>query len=171
MKNFKNYMNEKFGSIPMDNDSLRWLLDNERNTNPQDEAKATDVPITVDELKRAVQKGKPNKAPGGDGVSQDFFKTNWSTIKYELLEVVNQTYIYGQISDNQKHRMIVCVPKKPRSMWPEDFRHLTLLNADLKLLSRILAIRIRTWLSTLLHPRENCGIHDHNIFDAIAGVS
>jgi hypothetical protein len=48
-----------------------------------------------------VQKGKPNKAPGGDGVSQDFFKTMWDTIKYEILEVVKQIYIDGQISDNQ----------------------------------------------------------------------
>ena len=61
-------------------------------------------------------------------------------------------------------------PKKPRPMRPEDFRHLTLLNADLKLLSRILANRIRPWLATLLHPSQHCGIQGHNIFQAIAGV-
>ena len=55
-------------------------------------------------------------------------------------------------------------------MRPEDFRHLTLLNADLKLLSRILANRIRPWLATLLHPSQHCGIQGHNIFQAIAGV-
>jgi hypothetical protein len=151
---FKNYMYENFGNISTDNDSLRQLLGNRHNTLPPDAAGAIDVHITIDELKRAVQKGKPNKAPGGDGIGQDFFKTMWDTIKYELLEVVNKMYIDGHISDNQKHGMIICVPKKPRPMRPEDFRHLTLLNADLKLLSRILANRIRPWLATLLHPSQ-----------------
>jgi hypothetical protein len=55
----------------------------------------------------------------------------------------NQMYVDDQISDNQKHGMIVCVPKKARTMSPEDFRHLTLLNTDIKFLSRILANRLR----------------------------
>jgi len=66
--------------------------------------------------------------------------------------------------------MIVCVPKKPRPVWPEDLRSLTLLNADLKLLSRILANRIHPWLATLLPPSQHCEIHGHNIFEAIAGI-
>jgi hypothetical protein len=93
LKTFKNYMYEKFGNISTDNDSLRRLLGNGHNTLPPDAAEAIYVPITMDELKRAVQKGKPNKAPGGYGISQDFSKTMWDTIKYELLEVVNKMYI------------------------------------------------------------------------------
>jgi hypothetical protein len=41
---------------------------------PQDAANAMDIPITMDELWCAVRKGKSNKAPGADGISQDFFK-------------------------------------------------------------------------------------------------
>jgi hypothetical protein len=98
LKTFKNYMYEKFGNISTDNDSLRWLLCYRLNTLPQDAAETIDAPITMDELKRAVQKGKPNKAPGWDSISRDFFKTIWDTIKYEVLEVVNEMYIDGQIS-------------------------------------------------------------------------
>jgi hypothetical protein len=84
--------------------------------------------------------------------------------------VIDKMYMDGQISDNQKHWMIVCVPKKPRPMRPEDLQHLTLLNADLKLVSWILAKRIRPWLATLLHPSQHCEIQGHNIFEAICGV-
>jgi hypothetical protein len=62
-------MYEVFGNIPTDNDSLRRLLDYEHNTLPPNAAEAIDVLITVDELKRTVQRGKPNKAPGGDCIS------------------------------------------------------------------------------------------------------
>jgi hypothetical protein len=68
LKTVKNYMYEKFGNIPTDNDSLRRLLGNGHNNLSPDAAEAIDVLITVNELKRAVQKGKPNKAPGGDGI-------------------------------------------------------------------------------------------------------
>jgi hypothetical protein len=99
LKTFKNYMYEKFGNIATDNDSLRQLLSDTHNILPQEAAEAMDAPITMDELRRAVQKGKPNKAPGLDGISQDFFKTMWDTIKHELLEVVNEMYKDGQISN------------------------------------------------------------------------
>jgi hypothetical protein len=94
----------------------------------------------------------------------------WATIKEDLLEIINHTYIDGKISDKQKHGLIVCVPKKPRPTRPEDFRHLTLLIADLKLMSRILANPISPWLTSILHPSQHCGIYGHSISEAIATV-
>jgi hypothetical protein len=91
-------MYEKFGNINTDYDSLRRLRVDRQNSLPKNTAGAFDFPITMDELKRAVQKGKPNKAPDWDGISHDFFKIMWESIKNELLEVVNEMYIDGQIS-------------------------------------------------------------------------
>ena len=79
-------------------------------------------------------------------------------------------YIDRMISDNEKHGLIVCVPKKLRHTRPEDFRHLTLLNADLKLMTRILAKRTIPWLTFILHPSQQCGIYGHSIFEATANV-
>jgi len=39
-------------------------------------------------------------------------------------------YVEGNITDKQKHGMIVWTPKKPKPIHPEDYRPLTLLNAD-----------------------------------------
>jgi hypothetical protein len=138
LKNFKNYMYEKFGNISTDYDSLRWLLGDRHNTLPQDAAEAMDALITMDELKQAVQNGKPNKTPGWDGIGQDFFEKMCDTIKYRLIDVVNEMCIDGHISDNLKNGMVMC-PQKPRPMIAEDYRPLTLLNADFQLLSRIIA--------------------------------
>jgi hypothetical protein len=157
-------MYKKFDRITIDYDSLQRLLDGRNNTLPNE------TTVAMDKLKRAVMKGKPNKAPGWDGISNDFFRTVWDTIKHELLEVVNDMYRDGQVSVNQKHGMIVCVPKKPRPMRTDDYRHLTLLNTDFKLLARIISNRIHPWATTILHPSQYCGLQDHNIFEAVAGV-
>jgi len=92
------------------------------------------------------------------------------SIKDDLLEITTQMYIDGMNSDNRKHGMILCVPNELRPTRPEGFRHLTLLNADLKLMPRILENRISPWLTSILHPIQHCGIYGHSIFETIATV-
>jgi len=44
-----------------------------------------DIPLTTEELQLAVNKGGGNKAPGGDGIGIDFFKTTWGALKDDML--------------------------------------------------------------------------------------
>jgi hypothetical protein len=59
--------------------------------------------------------------------------------------------------------------KMPRPNRPEDYRPLTLLNADFKLLARIIANRIRPWINDLLHLSQHCGVQD-NTLGAISAI-
>jgi hypothetical protein len=92
-----------------------------RKTLPLEVEMAVDTLITMDELWDSVKRGKPNKATGDDGINQEVFKVAWDAIKHELLEMVNQMYEAGMISDNQKHRVMVCTKKNPtRRLQPFD---------------------------------------------------
>jgi hypothetical protein len=77
-------------------------------------------------------------------------------------------YVGENITDKQKHGIIVCIPKTPQPNRPEEYRHLALINADLKLLAGIFADRMSPWLTSLLHPSQHCGTHRNTIFDASA---
>ena len=72
---------------------------------------------------------------------------------------------------SNRPRIIVCIPKTPQPNRPEEYRHLTLLNADLILLARNLTDRMSPWLTSLLHPSQHCRTHRKTIFDASATVS
>jgi len=74
-----------------------------------------------------------------------------------MLEIMNQKFM------DEKHGIIVCLKKIPRPTQPEDYRPLTLLNADFKLLARFIANRIRSWINDLLHPSQHCGVQDNII--------
>ena len=65
-----------------------------------------------------------------------------------MLEIMNQMFMDEKLMDSQKHGIIVCLKKITRPSQPEDYRPLTLLNADFKLLARIIANRIRPWIKT-----------------------
>ena len=63
------------------------------------------------------------------------------------------------------------MPEKiPRLTQSEDYRPLTLLNADFKLLARIIANRTRPWINDLFHPSQHCGFQDNNILGAISAI-
>jgi hypothetical protein len=83
---------------------------------------------------------------------------------------MNQIFIDGLLLDTQKHGIIVCLPKTNRPVHPEEYRPLALMNADYKLLSRIIANRLRPCMNDLLHPSQHCGIRDNNILGAISAL-
>ena len=92
-----------YNSIPIYVDNINQLIGNTHRTLATVAGNAMDAPITMNELRSAVTKGKPNKAREGDGISQDFYKLAWATIKHELLEIVNLMYVGHNITDKQKH--------------------------------------------------------------------
>lgn len=87
-----------------------------------------------------------------------------------MLAIMKQMYSDWIILDQQKHGTIVCPPKTPGPTRPEDYRPLTLLNADLKLMARIIATRLRPWLVDLLQSSQHCVEQGNTILEAITAV-
>ena len=59
-----------------------------------------------------------------------------------MLEIMNQMFMDEKLMDSQKHGTIVCL-KKTSAYPARNCRPLTLLDADFKFLTRIIANRIR----------------------------
>jgi hypothetical protein len=76
----------------------------------------------------------------------------------------------GTILESQKHSIIVCILKTHKPTSPEDYRPLTLMKSDFKLLSKIIANILRPWLNDLLHPSQYCGVLGNNILGALAAI-
>jgi hypothetical protein len=76
----------------------------------------------------------------------------------------------GGVDQKQKHGIVVCLPKTPQPMKPEDYRALTLLNTGLKRLARVLAKRLETCLPNTIHSGQYCGVMGRSILDATATV-
>jgi hypothetical protein len=106
--------------------------------------------IAMEDLREAVKKGKQHKSPGPDGICHDFFQQMWDTIKNYMLDIINTMYMEGSFSDAQKHGHIVCLPKEVAPESPENYRPLTIHNTDYRLLTRIIANRLRAWIKDIL---------------------
>ena len=76
----------------------------------------------------------------------------------------------GPILARQVQGQIVCIPKKSQAEKIGDYRPLTLLNADYKILARIIANRLKPLLQEISNPHQHCGIPGTTVFDAAATI-
>ena len=90
-------------------------------------------------------------------------------VKLDLLHILNSTFLSEVIVGNQLQGHIVCLPKKAPAK-RINYRPLTLMNTDYKILTRIVANRLRTCLPSIIHPSQHCGVRGRFIFDPVATV-
>jgi len=107
---------------------------------------------------------------GPDGICHEYYKHMWNCCKDDLLGIINNMFLDCAVSIDQKHGHIVCLPKVSNPASPENYRPLTMLNSDYKLLTRILAYRLHPWMEDILHQNQSWGRNGKSIYDAVATV-
>jgi hypothetical protein len=142
LRAFQNQFATKHGIIPIHQKCLNSVMSHTTARLPEAANFAFETPITPGELHYAIKQGKKNKAPGFDGICQEFFHTFWEVTKTELLQIMNDMYLNHHMQDQQKHGLIVCLPKHKQAIRMNEYIPLTILNTDIKLLAQIIANRL-----------------------------
>ena len=96
--------------------------------------------ITEEELHRATMSLQSGKAPGIDGLPADFFKSFWDILGQDLLEVVNDSIVTGGLPLSCRRAVITLLPKKGDLQELKNWRPVSLLCTDYKILSKALAL-------------------------------
>ena len=133
------------------------LNDSQINKLTNIQALALEGPVTLAELGKALKHMKNNKTPGIDGFPAEFFKVFWCKLKILILRAFNLFYEKGKLSVTLRQSIINCIPKgdKPRQ-YLKNWRPISLLTVLYKLLSSVLANRIKAVLDFLI-SRSQCG--------------
>lgn len=76
------------------------------------------------EIYNIIKDVKKNAARGPDGLNVAFYHAPWPWIKNELVALVRDFYITGNIHPKLKDTCIVLIPKKSNPITPQDFRSL-----------------------------------------------
>jgi hypothetical protein len=128
LRDFAGYFKDKYATKPIQPDKIRALLDCNLPKIPDEEHEHLEKLISTEEIYQAIQKGKPHKSPGQDGIPLEFYIQKWNTMKTDLLQISNEFYIQSNLTITQKQWIILCVPKKNQAQQMEDYRPLTILN-------------------------------------------
>jgi exonuclease III len=115
-----------------------------------------DEPITETEVLNSLKLLKNNKSPGTDGLTADFFKFFWVDLKKPLIDSLLFTLDNKIMSDNQKKGIITLLPKKGKDRTLlKNWRPISLLNTDYKILTKILAERLKKVLPSIIHEDQS----------------
>ena len=116
--------------------------------------KTCDGSLTVDEITEAIFKMKPNKSPGLDGLTVEFYRTFWQKIKHILVYILNKGHEDKCLSFSQRTSVLSLIFKKNNPLLLDNYRPISLLNVDLKLLSYTLAQRLKKILPKIINEDQ-----------------
>ena len=117
-----------------------------------------DLPITEEEVSLAIKQLNNGSAPGSDGLTSEFYKVFWSRLKSIILESFQQSFHLGHVSKSQQNGILSLIHKgkdSPRENLT-NWRPITLLNTDYKILAKTIAIRLNKCINGLV-SHDQCG--------------
>ena len=111
--------------------------------------------ISLAECAQALKDMKNGKSPGTDGFGCEWYTFCWPDIKHLVHESICYAYHNGRLSIDQCRGIITLTPKpgKDRSLL-KNWRPISLLNTDYKIIAKILAGRLKLSLPKLIHPDQ-----------------
>ena len=122
----------------------------------EEERNKLDEEFTAEELGMSMKDLKKNKSPGSDGLTKEFYDFFWDMLCPFYMDCIKEIDEKLELTDSQKKGLIRISYKKNGRIYIENYRPITLLNVDLKIITRTLAKRMTTVLPKLIHENQRC---------------
>ena len=123
--------------------------------------------FTRDEVTTTLQQLHPTKASGPDGMSAIFFHKYWDIVGHSItnmvLNVLNSNMPITEINKTN----IAFIPKTNQPSKMAEFRPISLCNTIYKLVSKVLANRLRPILPSIITENQSAFILDRLISDNV----
>ncbi len=111
------------------------------------------------------------KSPGADGLTSEFYKVFKDTLTPILKEVYEEIYERGQASQLMRVGMVKLIFKKRGdSADLKNYRPISMLNTDFKILAKMLANRLKKVLPGLITTNQAYSIIGREITDTVSNI-
>jgi len=127
-------------------------------------------PCTAEEFLDVLRGFKKYKSPGLDGWTVEFFLHFFDLVANDLLEAVEESRLSREVNRTMNSTFIALIPKVNGPATFGDFQPIALCNLCYKIISKIIAKRIRPILSHALSEKQFGFLKGWQIIDAIGSV-
>jgi len=140
--------------IKLDSNENRRLIDN----------------IHISEIKSAIDDLNDGKSPGLDGIPIEFYKAYWKELKEILLELFCFILHSNTMSTSQKTSAVTLIHKGKKREKLENWRPISLLCVDYKILAKLITNRLKPVLGRLINPYQTAGLQGRSITENLCNI-
>ena len=110
---------------------------------------------------------EPDKAPRPNRFTIHFYRACWDIIKIDLLRMIKAFHQRDKFGGSSNSTVLALIPKEVNPSSFERFRPISLYNASYKILSKLLANRIKPMLEKLISPMQGGFVKGRHILDNV----
>ena len=105
-----------------------------------------------------------DKSPGNDGLTKEFYETFWDDLKEIFVNSVREAKEIGHLSTSQRQAIIKLIEKKDRDKrFIKNWRPISLLNVDSKIISKALSEKLKEVLPDLISSQQTAYVKNRHI--------
>ncbi|GKC43831.1 RNA-directed DNA polymerase, eukaryota, partial [Tanacetum coccineum] len=147
----------KFAHQPASNTLFKTLSDQD--------VSLLDAPFTNEEIKEAIWNCGGGMSPGPNEFTFKLKKHYWEIIGSEFIEMVKRFEIEGFLPRGSNSSFIALVPKCEDLLHIKDFRHISLIGCQYKVIAKLLANRLLQVVSSVVSDIQTDYIKGRQIID------
>lgn len=165
-KDIQRVICDYFGDLFKSSGGTEGLTEREKvNTITEAQNELLMLPVTREEVRKAVFSMHSDKSPGPDGLNQTFYQRFWNIVGTDVVNFCNKFIIDGELPNGINHTLVCLILKVKQPEKMTDMRPISLCNVLFRVLSKVLANRLKPCLNGLISNKQSAFVEGRLLTD------
>lgn len=131
----------------------------------ENDKKLLTAEVSKEEIKKVLFAMPANKSPGPDGFNSEFFRESWLIVGDDFTVAIQSFFKTGFLPKGVNSTILALIPKKKEAKVMKDYRPISCCNVLYKVISKILANRLKLILPKFISPNQSAFVKDRLLME------
>lgn len=171
LKEIETFYEKLFKSEGVDEEKGNVLLQNKTRKVGEEDKTDCEKEIETEEIIQAINFLRVKKSPGIDGIGSEFYKVFKEKLSVILKGIYDDVFRKEGVNPRMGLGLMKIIYKKQGDKTNlKNFRPITMLNTDFKILAKVLANRLKNVVPSIIETNQAYGVKGRDIADITSSI-